>query len=524
MDLLGWYDVDLPDGTGRGAVIEAGKASARDAGVDLRPYDTFLTVVFGVGLDSGAVGRNAASVNAPDPHHFVAHELGHAMGFDHTFGIPNTGSDWNGDEVEDLNPVYGDPYCIMSGMTFGGADPTIDLAARHRLPALGGLPNAWRSGPPPSRACVHFQMPLAVEAAGRVRHLHEGGPEDAAHVHLSGGGAAGPEVLAFHPLGEQPNGLGRVYAEYRRPDPQLEGTRWDGGLATTGDGRDRAGLVVHVINPAPGGGSPVVWYVGRIVLPTADLDITVPTPTGEITVSIAESDALATSPPRRLLVRFRRAATRSLSLVVNSVETRVVTATEMRAHPDWPLHGPFTWERRDVLRTTRYRPFVLGLGGDGGYEGPTPLRIAWSVGTVAAPVSQGVLDVPIAGRPPVRIAYRADPVSRELSLTNRPSDGVYDVAVSCLATTTTGTASVSASGTYSAPASEEGWGEDLYRFLDWWHDITNPIPFEAVPPRWWLRRRIDRVEAEIDAVARVNPDLAESMRAVTAEVARAVIG
>jgi hypothetical protein len=48
--------------------------------------------------------------------------MGHAIGFDHTYGIPNPGSDWNGDDVVDLNPVYGDPYCIMSGMTYGGAD------------------------------------------------------------------------------------------------------------------------------------------------------------------------------------------------------------------------------------------------------------------------------------------------------------------------------------------------------------------------------------------------------------------
>jgi hypothetical protein len=52
----------------------------------------------------------------------VTHEMGHAIGFDHTYGIPNPGSDWNGDDVVDLNPVYGDPYCIMSGMTYGGAD------------------------------------------------------------------------------------------------------------------------------------------------------------------------------------------------------------------------------------------------------------------------------------------------------------------------------------------------------------------------------------------------------------------
>ena len=100
------------------------RRGARDNGIDLRPYDKVLTVVFGVGLDSGATGdRSGASVNAPDPHHFVAHEVGHVIGFDHTYGIPNAGSDWNGDDVVDLNPVYGDPYCIMSGMTFGRSEP-----------------------------------------------------------------------------------------------------------------------------------------------------------------------------------------------------------------------------------------------------------------------------------------------------------------------------------------------------------------------------------------------------------------
>jgi hypothetical protein len=51
--------------------------------------------------------------------------------------------------------------------------------------------------------------------------------------------------------------------------------------------------------------------------------------------------------------------------------------------------------------------------------------------------------------------------------------------------------------------------------------MTNPIPIEILPPRWWLQRRIDRMTAEIEAVARVNPDLAESVKVVTAEVARA---
>jgi hypothetical protein len=521
MDFLGWFDVDLPDGTSRSDVVEAGKRSARRNGVDLSAYDTFLTVVSGAGLDSGAYGRRAASVNAADPHHFVAHEIGHAIGFDHTYGIPNAGSDWNGDDVVDLNPVYGDPYCIMSGMTFGGAAPTIDLASKYQLPALAGLPSAWRSGPLPSRACLHFQMPLAAETAGKVRHIREAAGEEATAVNVTGGGIAGPEVAVFHPVGEQSNGIGRVYAEYRWPDEARDGTRWDGGLATTGDPRDRAGIVIHVINPEPSSGAPVVWYVGRIVLPTADLDVTVPTPVGPVTVSIGETDVLGTGHPSRVVVRFRRVATRSVHLVVNSSESRVVTATEMRTHPAWPLHGTFAWERREVTRTTRYRPFVLGLGGAGPFEGPSPVQIAWSLGGVPLATSAGTATVSVPGGS-VHVRFAIDATSNELTLSNRPADGAYSLAVECTATASTDAGLVSAAATFSAPAVEEGWGDDYYRFLDWWHDLTNPVPIELLPPRWWLERRIERATAEIDAVARINPTLADSMKVVTAEVARAV--
>ena len=82
---------------------------------------------------------------------------------------------------------------------------------------------------------------------------------------------------------------------------------------------------------------------------------------------------------------------------------------------------------------------------------------------------------------------------------------------------------MSASATYSAPAPEEGWGEDYYRFVDWWHAITNPIPIEVVPPRWWLQRRVDQATQEVEIVAQINPELAEVMKAVTAEVARAAL-
>lgn len=138
------------------------------------------------------------------------------LGFEHSYGIPTLGGDQDGDNIPEPGPVYGDPYCIMSGATFGGANPSVDLRTKFRQRELPGLPNAWSSGPPPSRALVHFQMPLAVEMAAKVVHVREGADDRYQRLVVSGD-APGAEVIVYHPTFEWPNGMGRVYVEYRQP-------------------------------------------------------------------------------------------------------------------------------------------------------------------------------------------------------------------------------------------------------------------------------------------------------------------
>ncbi len=528
-DYFGWYDVELPTSGSRSEVVELAKGAAADAGASMSPYDVFVAVVAGQGApDTGAAG-SVVSINVTDPHSFATHEFGHAMGFSHTFGIPTLGGDQDGDDVPEPGPVYGDPYCIMSARTFGGADPEFDIAAADPLRAMPGLPNAWLAGPPPARATVHFQMPAAIESAFRkVTHLYDGGAVTSATLNVAGGGGAGAELLVFHPAGETAagGGLGRVYVELRMPSGSRDGTVWDQGLPTAGNERDRAGIIVHVVRPWTDPQQPVVvWYAGRIVFPTDDLDVTVGTPLGPVTISITDAVAIQGT-PRSALVAFSRSAARSAHMLVGSTETRVVTSTETRTAPTLPgFTGEFTWEHREVTRTSRYRPFVLGLGGAGPIEGGTQVAIAWSVGGVALSAASGTVDVPLAGHVSgVRLKYAINQATKELALTNRPADGSYTVPVVCAATAPGEPGSVTGTGYYTVAGLEEGWGEDYLHFLDWWHDITNPIPIEIVKPRWWLRRRLDRIETEVEAVSVLNPVLAESMRLISEEQTRVIAG
>jgi hypothetical protein len=529
-DFFGWYNVVLPPPpSSRSATVATAKDCLREANVALDNYDGFFVIRFpgtdraGQGYDSGAVG-NAAAINSFDSHLFAAHEFGHILGFNHSYGILTLGGDQDGDGIDEPGPVYGDPYCIMSAATFGGADPSVDLRTKFQQKELIGLPNAWRSGPPPSRALVHFQMPLAAEMAAKVTHMREWADDRYERLYVAGDDGQGAELIVYHPTFEEPNGMGRVYVEYRQPENGVEGTRWDAGLERTGTGRDRAGIVIHVVRPEPVSGAPVVWYAGHIILPTPDLDITVDTPTGPVRVSIDILSATA-GMPRAVHVKVNREQGRSINFIVTSDETRIVVASEQRSHPSWPFMK-FTWETREVTRTTRYRPFVAGLGGAGTFQGSSQIVTRWSVGGVELPSAQGSIDVVLpSSEKTVRIRYSINAESRELSLSNRPSDGPYTVPVVCTATAPDDVGPVAGISSYSAPAVEEGWGDDYYHFLDWWHDLIHPIPIEIPgPPRWWIEERFNRAAQQVKIIEQINPELAVTLKEVMAEEVMAEVG
>jgi hypothetical protein len=123
-----------------------------DRNIDFSGFD-LIVVVLGVretypapptpgGTDGGSSAVKSASrwhhaivTRTGDRFDFMAHEMGHAAGLDHSFGSPDftTGSDAPGG--------YGHPYCIMSAMAYGGIGgphfPTPPIDNRPEYSAWG---------------------------------------------------------------------------------------------------------------------------------------------------------------------------------------------------------------------------------------------------------------------------------------------------------------------------------------------------------------------------------------------------
>ena len=135
-----------------------------------------ITRTFDAGATSLANGKGAAVLPImTSDHTFMCHEVGHVLGFVHTYGVLNNGIDWDGLPPWDEGNVYGDPYDIMSSATFGTRQ--LDPAVVHWQgsptfsgPAISNWPNAgaFSMGPAPARAHVHFWDEAAFSGAGRT--------------------------------------------------------------------------------------------------------------------------------------------------------------------------------------------------------------------------------------------------------------------------------------------------------------------------------------------------------------------
>jgi hypothetical protein len=127
-DVIDWAFVDdpNPDLSNRSAVINwAIRAMEDDRHINFTGYDIVILVIGAprnIKSDGGSTQakstfRNHAGVviRAGDRFDFVAHELGHALGLNHSYGNPSFKSDTWSQYGE-----YGHPYCVMSAQSYGG--------------------------------------------------------------------------------------------------------------------------------------------------------------------------------------------------------------------------------------------------------------------------------------------------------------------------------------------------------------------------------------------------------------------
>ena len=527
-DFFGPYSIMLPPPPdSRETVWDRAKNAAVGAGVNLAMYDNFVVLNFpgkvgDVGYDGGTNGQgrgHVATLVTFETHTFFCHEFGHLLGFSHSYGIPNTGADWSDDGVAQVYPVYGDPYDLMSSASFGGASPTMELLA-----PFNGFPGSANAGPKLSRAQLHFVAPMAMELMQKARHIYEDGDSGVFPLFPAGNGDAGkPQLVVFHPTGEDAEVRGRIYVEYRQPFDFLPGTRWDSGLADAGDNRDRRGVIVHVVKNVPDSTTPAIWYAGRICFPTPDADVVVNTPQGTAVVTVSD-EFMNQSAPAYVRVRVTRQTRARVSIVTETEDVVNVTSSEKRPIPGWEWAGEFTWERRETIRTARYIPVTTGLGGESPNDAATRVKVYWYLGNYMLTSDSGVKDVmPSGGVNPVQIHYSTHAETRELTLYNEPSDGAFMFKVQASASDPpTWFTPITADATYEVEGFSEGWGQDYRDFMDFWDRITHPIPIPQfrIPGPDDYRIGLDRLQRTFSRLQGSNPSVAERMRPLVADQER----
>ncbi len=233
----------LVDREKRAQLINLARQVANNRGILFGPNDRAVAFINPPPCDAGAYGRQAI-LDQLGEHTYLAHELGHVIGYDHSFGSDLTG---------DQNTVYGDPYCIMSAMTFGSTRPQANGAPPGATIPAGLPPRMWvGSGPLASAALTayHFRDFNTFPNVVGISSNYHSYPQHIRLVALSEAAPSDP-VLARVETGSQ-----TFFVEYRAS------TGWDRGLAEPAN--PDPGVVIHRCKPSSG---TLISFAGRISLP-----------------------------------------------------------------------------------------------------------------------------------------------------------------------------------------------------------------------------------------------------------------
>lgn len=542
-NLLPWVDIVVGADTGRAAVGKlAIDAARRLPGPDpLSACDGVLVLVHpgqrqipnptpGPGqpatitqaFDGGTTGLYGKSVAvvplSTSDFTFMSHECGHVLGFEHTFGLINNGTDWNGAAPPIIEShEYGSPYDLMSSASFGTRwQGTVTWFASpvFPLPPIVGWTQSRNAGPHMSRANLHLWASDAMAGSVDDRPYPPLDGQVSARV-WAPDRAGGPRLLALHPPGEPASGVGRLYVEFR---PQRG---WDAGLDPLGPDLARAGVVVHEVVDVPGVG-PRAWY--RCTVPNVSIDRDAMISNHPLAVEVTAVDpelsfATVVVKPRRLprvQVDVLEVSLQDAAWPGPTISRRTPCGDEIQIH------------QIDTRTTFRYRTRATGLGA-AGQPFADPVRLAWSIAGIPLASTAGTVNVSIGGINHL-LTYSIGGDLQDLSVTSASGE-VVEVEVTARVSDqmqfAVGSADFRAEGSRSWMRDDdrEKLASCLKRFQRW--VIVQPPPFRIPipdPPNWdqlrnprvtaerWARA----VQAQISKCSRIDAEMVEGIRQLVA--------
>jgi hypothetical protein len=409
------------------------------------------TVVAGFDGGSKMIGNLPTSVVPvmPSDHTFMCHELGHTLGFNHSFGLDNNGTDWNpGDTNIIVGPEYGSPYDLMSSASFGSrwlgtgpfwtASPTFVGDSVPGWPA----PGAFSMGPNMSRANLHRWFPESLDP-DHTEHRPLPAPGDVGRVRLSATSTTtGRTLLVLHPPGEPDSGVGRVYVEYR------DHRGWDRGLDVFGGDLARVGVVAHTIEDTAAG--PRVWYRGSVVAGAVDTDLAV---AGRPLVVTLDDFETRDNEPGWAEISYRQTATPAVTITTVNFDEIILGSVGTTTAKQTPCGQTIT---RGVWALATSAQFRASTGGFGGGTPALPV-VTWTVGGTVLTGNGGVIDVPFDDAV-FKVDYTIDSVSFELTLST--SHGGEHYTADIVVAVTLGAATSSASAVFQSRGFYEGYSPE----------------------------------------------------------------
>lgn len=416
--------------------------------------------------------------------------------------------------------MYSDPYDLMSSASFGTR--TLDTTLRQwtgsptfssTVPSDWPNPNGNASmGPAPSSAHLH-QWDERMFPAGTVRMLPFPSQNGSLRARLvsAGRNSRGTSLLVLQPPGEDAEGRGRVYVEYRGRDG------WDRGLHLGGTDLARRAVVVHTRTDAPGDGVRT-WYRGRVLVPT-ETDTDVAPAFSPLVVRVIWVDDEA----HIVEVEVRTSAPREIE-----IDRKVYLSEQAVQNPEIrrsPCGDELVWATRIQQNTTHFTPRTRGYGGTG-EPGVTSPEIAWTVGGVPVPAAgDGSLEVATdEGTFTVQYDLTLDPA--RLILVGRGGER-YAVEVKATATEPGGGFGHFTTATFDPQGWTEGFGPDdieklnrcMRSMFDRVHERMDDwlLPVPPEDPDWGLRNErinIARIREAARRVRRRDPAMAAGLAAI----------